>query len=91
MLNWNSLGNYVIPLLYVAFPLLFTKMEITTQCANFDVHSDFGYLNMSDHEDNQVAVPLIEPHDMAVVPMQTSERRLSAVVSVNNQQLLVVG
>jgi hypothetical protein len=28
---------------------------------------------------------------MAVVPMQTSERRLSAVVSVNNQQLLVVG
>ncbi|XP_021925160.1 otopetrin-2-like isoform X2 [Zootermopsis nevadensis] len=47
---------------------------------------------MSDHDDNQVAVPLIEPHDMAVFPIQTSERRLSsAVVSVNNQQLLVVG
>jgi hypothetical protein len=47
---------------------------------------------MSDQEEAQVAVPLIEPHDMAVVPMQTSERRLSsAVVSVNNQQLFVVG
>jgi hypothetical protein len=46
---------------------------------------------MADHEETQVVVPLIEDQEMAVVPVQTSERRLSAVVSVNNQQLLVVG
>jgi len=46
---------------------------------------------MADQEETQAGLPLIESQDMAVVPVQTSERRLSAVVSVNNQQLLVVG
>jgi hypothetical protein len=46
---------------------------------------------MAENEETQVALPLIEDRDMAVIPVQTSERRLSAVVSVNNQQLLVVG
>jgi hypothetical protein len=79
-------------ILEFALPLLLTETGKSIQCVNVDFHSDFWCLNMSDHEEAQVAVPLIEPHDMAVVSMQTSERRLSsAVVSVNNQQLLVVG
>lgn len=62
---------------------------MSAQHANAD-NADFRFLNMAEHEETQVAVPLMEDQDMAVIPMQT-ERRLSAVVSVNNQQLLVVG
>jgi hypothetical protein len=64
--------------------------DMCTQHANAD-HTDFRFLNMAENEETQVVVPLIEDQDMAVIPVQTSERRLSAVVSVNNQQLLVVG
>jgi hypothetical protein len=47
---------------------------------------------MADSEETRIAVPLIEPQDMTVVPVQTSERRLSStVLSVNNQHLVVVG
>jgi hypothetical protein len=63
---------------------------MSTQNANSD-DTAFRFLNMAEHEETQVAVPLIEDRDMAVIPVQTAERRLSAVVSVNNQQLLVVG
>jgi hypothetical protein len=63
---------------------------MSAQHTNTD-NTDFRFLNMAEHEETQVAVPLIEDQDMAVIPVQTSERRLSAVVSVNNQQLLVVG
>jgi hypothetical protein len=63
---------------------------MSTQHANAD-NTVFRFLNMAEHEETQSAVPLIEDQDMAVIPVQTSERRLSAVVSVNNQQLLVVG
>jgi hypothetical protein len=63
---------------------------MSTQEANAN-NTDFRFLNMAEREDTQVAIPLIEDQDMAVIPVQASERRLSAVVSVNNQQLLVVG
>jgi hypothetical protein len=63
---------------------------MSAKLANVD-STAFRFLTMAEHEENQVVVPLIEDQEMAVVPVQTSERRLSAVVSVNNQQLLVVG
>jgi hypothetical protein len=47
---------------------------------------------MDDSEENNTGVPLLEPQDMTVVPVQTSERRLSLpIVTVNNQHLVVVG
>jgi len=60
----------------------------STDCV---VVTDFRSLIMADSEENNTVVPLIEPQDMTVVPVQTSERRLSSTVLSVNNQIVVMG